>query len=202
MTVDIDRELRVPLHSLPTPATVAIIAERDLLDAALVALVERLGFHTVLVDLDLETGPVRPMVAVVRSDANLARLRSRAEMQQCVIAAIGIDIRDAPGVAIADSPLAARRLQQVLEETARRRPTLRNRVNITARELEILSTYALGATLRETSQTHFVAESTVRAHYRRVSQRYADAGRPVSNKSQLLLQFMADGWVQRRPMAV
>lgn len=197
MTADVDHQLRVPLHPLPTPATVAVVAERDLMDAALVALVTRLGFHAVLVDLDTGTTvPLRPVVAIVRSDDKLTRLRRRDDLRQCIVAAIGIDIRDAPGVEIADSPLAARQLQAILDETARRTPALRSRVNVTERELEILSTYALGATLRVTARTHFVAESTVRAHYRRVTQRYGDAGRPVRNRSQLLLQLMADGWVR------
>ena len=67
---------------------------------------------------------------------------------------------------------------------------------LTEREREILQTYSLGATLRETSQKHQIAESTVREHYRRVVRRYEEAGRPIGNKAQLLLEFMADGWVR------
>ncbi|MXP21660.1 hypothetical protein GIY30_09905 [Gordonia sp. HNM0687] len=202
MTSQIDQELRVPLYSLPSPATVAVVAERDLTDAALVALVESLGYHTVVIDLDVNATPMPPTIAIIRSADKLARFRARRGMHNCLIAAIGIDIRDAPGIAIADSPLAARQLETLLEQTARRRPQLRSRVCVTDREREILTTYALGATLRETSHTHYVAESTVRAHYRRVSQRYSEAGRPVGNKAQLLLQFMADGWVQPDQLAM
>ncbi|MEE4023829.1 regulator [Gordonia sp. PKS22-38] len=202
MTSQIDRELRVPLYPLPSPTTVAIVAERDISDAALVALVESLGYHAVVVDLDAHPEPLPPAIAIVRSADKLARFRALRGMRNCLIAAIGVDLRDAPGVAIADSPLAARQLERLLEQAARRRPELRSRVNVTERELEILTTYALGATLRETAQTHYVAESTVRAHYRRVSQRYCDAGRQVGNKAQLLLQFMADGWVLPEQLAV
>ncbi|MAU83452.1 hypothetical protein VX037_22190 [Gordonia sp. Z-3] len=202
MTAQMDRDLRVPLYPLPSPATVAIVAERDLTDAALAALVEGLGYHAVIIDVDVAADLLPPTIAIVRSADKLARFRARRGMRNCLIAAIGTDIRDAPGITIANTPLAARQLENLLEQTARRTPSLRSRVNVTDRELEILTTYALGATLRETSHTHYVAESTVRAHYRRVSQRYTEAGRPVGNKAQLLLQFMADGWVQPAQLAV
>ncbi len=202
MTAQMDRDLRVPLYPLPSPATVAIVAERDLTDAALAALVEGLGYHAVIIDVDVAADLLPPTIAIVRSADKLARFRARRGMRNCLIAAIGTDSRDAPGITIAHTPLAARQLEHLLEQTARRAPSLRSRVNVTDRELEILTTYALGATLRETSHTHYVAESTVRAHYRRVSQRYTEAGRPVGNKAQLLLQFMADGWVQPAQLAV
>jgi hypothetical protein len=31
--------------------------------------------------------------------------------------------------------------------------------------------------------------------------RYADAGRPTSNKTQLLIELIADGWVARERLA-
>ncbi|GED95968.1 hypothetical protein nbrc107697_00070 [Gordonia crocea] len=56
-------------------------------------------------------------------------------------------------------------------------------------------TYTLGTTVRDTARQHFITENTVRSHFRRVMRRYRDAGRPVTNKSQLLIQLIADGWV-------
>ncbi|WP_345312709.1 LuxR C-terminal-related transcriptional regulator [Gordonia alkaliphila] len=70
------------------------------------------------------------------------------------------------------------------------------RVQISRREREVLTTYVLGATVDETADEHFVAASTVRTHYRRATQRYSAAGRPVLNKTQLLLQMIADGWIE------
>lgn len=68
-------------------------------------------------------------------------------------------------------------------------------VRLTKRETEVLGTYVLGATLQTTCRTHWVAEGTVREHYRRVSGRYNDSGRQVRNKTQLLLAMVADGWI-------
>ncbi|WP_241548475.1 LuxR C-terminal-related transcriptional regulator [Gordonia alkanivorans] len=70
-------------------------------------------------------------------------------------------------------------------------------MQLTKRELEVVLTYVLGATVRETATQHFIAESTVRTHLRRVTDRYVAAGRPVSNKAQLLIELISDGWVDR-----
>ncbi|GAA4670336.1 LuxR C-terminal-related transcriptional regulator [Gordonia humi] len=70
------------------------------------------------------------------------------------------------------------------------------RVQMTRREQEVLATYVLGATVRETADLHYIAECTVRTHYRRVSRRYEEIGRPIANKAQLLLAMVADGWLR------
>lgn len=75
-------------------------------------------------------------------------------------------------------------------------PPPRSAVPLSPRELEVLTTYVMGATVEDTAARHFLATSTVRTHYRRVTARYTSAGRPVTNKAQLLLQMVADGWIR------
>lgn len=70
-------------------------------------------------------------------------------------------------------------------------------MHLSGRELEVVVTYTLGATVRDTATKYFISESTVRSHLRRVMRRYSEADRTVSNKAQLLLELMADGWVER-----
>lgn len=70
------------------------------------------------------------------------------------------------------------------------------RVSMSPREQEVLATYVLGATVAETAAAHFIAECTVRTHYRRVSRRYEERGHAVANKAQLLLAMVADGWLR------
>ncbi|MCK0438976.1 DNA-binding response regulator [Gordonia alkaliphila] len=93
---------------------------------------------------------------------------------------------------LADSAGVAERLRVLLAAEVGMPQGL---VRISRREQEVLTTYVLGATVEETVEEHFVAASTVRTHYRRATQRYSDAGRPVLNKTQLLLQMIADGWI-------
>ena len=93
---------------------------------------------------------------------------------------------------LADSAGVAERLRVLLAAEV---GMPQGRVRISRREQEVLTTYVLGATVEETAEEHFVAASTVRTHYRRATQRYSDAGRPVLNKTQLLLQMIADGWI-------
>lgn len=82
------------------------------------------------------------------------------------------------------------------ETTADQRSTAGGRrVPLTPRELEVVSTYVLGATAAQTAARHFVAKTTVKTHVNRVAARYADAGRPTANSTQLLLEMMADGWI-------
>ncbi|WP_226995699.1 helix-turn-helix transcriptional regulator [Gordonia phthalatica] len=69
-------------------------------------------------------------------------------------------------------------------------------VTVSSREQEVLATYVLGDTVRETATHHHIAESTVRTHYRRVARRYEAAGRPIANKAQLLLAMVSDGWLR------
>lgn len=80
--------------------------------------------------------------------------------------------------------------------------TTGSQVHLSPREREVVVTYTLGATVKETARRHYIADTTVRSHFRRVMARYAEAGRPVNNKSQLLIQLIADGWVDRERLSV
>lgn len=71
-----------------------------------------------------------------------------------------------------------------------------DRVTVSRREQEVLGTYVMGDTVKATAARHYIAECTVRTHYRRVTRRYEDAGRPVANKAQLLLAMVSDGWLR------
>lgn len=71
----------------------------------------------------------------------------------------------------------------------------RQRIRLSEREREVLTTYVLGSTVTATATEHFIGEATVRTHYRRVVERYAAVGRPVGNRVQLLLLMIADGWI-------
>lgn len=77
---------------------------------------------------------------------------------------------------------------------------VKSRVRLSQREREVLETYTLGATVGETSAQHFISNHTVRSHYRRVTRRYRDADRPVSNKTALLKELIEDGWVSREKL--
>ena len=89
---------------------------------------------------------------------------------------------------------APRRLEQLATEVVGA-PARPEPVPMTDRERAVITTYVLGATVADTAAEHFIAEATVRTHYRRVARRYNDAGRSAANKSQLLLCMVADGWI-------
>lgn len=175
---------------------VGIVAEHDFVDVALAALVEKMGFRAAVIDLDAGGEIAEPIVAVVRSAHRLIRIRNERSLRETIIIGIGEDFPPGGAVKRISSTDMGSDLQRTLAAAASRNPDLRTRVRLSEREREILETYALGATLRETCRKHFVAEGTVREHYRRVKHRYDEAGRPVANKTQLLLQLIADGWVQ------
>lgn len=97
------------------------------------------------------------------------------------------------GHRVPDGPDVVDRLRAVFTSLLGDGP---GRVSLSRREREVLTTYVLGATVEETAAAHFVANSTVRTHYRRVTARYTKAGYPTSNKAQLLLRMVADGWLR------
>ncbi|NDK90754.1 response regulator transcription factor [Gordonia desulfuricans] len=199
MTTDVDDDLNVPVRPLPPSRSVAVIAEHDLADVAYLAFVERLGYRAVIVDVDAGNPlPVpAPAVVIVRSVDRLNRfLATRASATAQII---GIGIRDlrVTGIRLPDSPGAVGALQHALAAIIGPDQEAPQRVHLSSRECEVVVTYVLGATVRETSSRHFIAPSTVRTHLRRVMDRYVDAGRPVNNKSQLLIELIADGWVDR-----
>ncbi|MGV9671647.1 LuxR C-terminal-related transcriptional regulator [Gordonia sp. NPDC003504] len=183
--------------------TVAVAAEGDITDTALCAYVERLGFTAVLVHADAPvTAAPDPAAAIdvvlVRSTQQVDAVRQHSWLLDAALIGIGIRIGDPRGIDVADTGRSAPLIAGFLADLAENRQPRTGAIRMTERERQILTTYALGATMSTTAATHHIAESTVREHYRRVVQRYNDAGRPIGNKAQLLLRLMADGWVQPR----
>lgn len=184
----------------PRPAPVAVIAEGDITDAALCSLIERVGIPAVAVAprgvaanaTATAAGAPAPTyrAAIVRSPDRLALIDADPTFDGVARIGLGFRVGDPAGCDIPDGPGAAAHLLGYLHDS-----TI-GRVRLTAREREILVSYVLGATMRETAVAHNIAESTVREHYRRVTQRYEEAGRPVGNKAQLLIHLVADGWVR------
>ncbi|MFW0795289.1 LuxR C-terminal-related transcriptional regulator [Gordonia sp. CPCC 205515] len=196
MTADINDDLGIPVHRLPA-FEVAIVSERALVDVALLSLVEGFGYRAVLVDLTVgEVVPATAKVVIVRSQRALVELGGGGA---AVVVGIGVPVDHAGGIEVVDAPHGAVRLRQVLRTLVS--PGVNGRVHLSPREQEVVVTYTLGATVKETARLHYIAETTVRSHFRRVMIRYAEAGRPVSNKSQLLIQLIADGWVDRDRLA-
>lgn len=186
-------------------SVVAVVANHDLFDGALVTLVASLGFETALIDLDTSasTGTsVQPLAAaIVRTAQQIPQLRSRPHLRQAAIVAIG-DIEIEPGQPHPDFTVSQRCSQAELATVLSGLAPLADRgaapippVHVTDRELEVLTTYVLGATVNRTARTHFVSASTVRSHYRRVAERYNAVGRRVDNKTQLLLALISDNLI-------
>ena len=160
---------------------------------ALASWVARFGYP--VVEVDREPRPAEtPAVVVVngRDRASLARLDWMAARIVVIGGRPDPDWAPAGHRYLHDGPDVADRLRILLQSVL---GPAAGRVSLSPREREVLTTYVLGATVEETAAEHFVATSTVRTHYRRVTTRYTEAGRPVSNKSQLLLRMVADGWV-------
>ncbi|MFE0750128.1 helix-turn-helix transcriptional regulator [Gordonia sp. NPDC058843] len=179
----------------------AVVAEGDIFDAALVALVESAGYDSVVVEPAQLVALRDPAAIVVRSAAMLGFVRRVPTLRSVKVIFVGNGVAGFEHIRVAPrAPGAEEALQRALASAAgpptpQSAPALANRVRLTDRELEILETYTLGATLRQTSRIHSIAESTVREHYRRVARRYEEAGRPIGNKARLLVEFIADGWV-------
>lgn len=200
MTADIDTELDVELYPLTTAPIAVIAAEHDVIDSALAALAESHGLRPVIIDLDTATdtlgGIEPPVIVLVRSTLRVAQVRAVHALRHAVICGIGIVLTDPDSIDITDSPDALDTLRRRLGTGTIGVRRYRPRVHLTEREREVLTRYALGATLRDTAREFFIAESTAREHYRRVRQRYIDSGRPIANKAELLLALISDGWVQ------
>ncbi|MFC0313695.1 helix-turn-helix transcriptional regulator [Gordonia phosphorivorans] len=183
--------------------TVGVVIEHDLSDRALVELVSRCGYRPVLLDFEQPSeSQVNPVGAVLVRD--VTRLRAVAADARCVGARIAVvlshqgqrEVMVPRGVTVIpatdDAPKHLRAFfTEVLGEP---RPV--DAVSLSPREREVLTTYVMGATVEEVARQHFLSTSTVRTHYRRASNRYFSAGRPVTNKSHLLLQMVADGWIE------
>lgn len=192
----------------PDQPTVAVVGVESIATAALVALVERSGLRAVQVPPTSDDVVVaHGIIAREPNDLRQARIGDCGHPIPTVFLSTpdrigritayggGPSVRVIP----AEGPESLAYLERFLTEIAERAPRPA-RVHVTPRECEILHTYTLGATLRQTSRLHRIAESTVREHYRRVARRYEDAGRPVGNKAQMLLQLVADGWIDSAAM--
>ena len=200
MTADVVSELdTAAVDAARTAPTAVIIAEHDVIDSALAVFVEDAGHRAVIIDLDNATdslgGLDAPGITIVRSARRVAQVRSIRALNGTVIGAIGVPVSDARSIDITDPGHALDVLAALAGRSESAQPRV-PRIHLTEREREILTAYVLGATLRETARRFFIAESTAREHYRRVRQRYLNAGRPVSNKAELLLALIADGWVR------
>lgn len=165
-------------------------------DLAASALIERLGFRAEIVAEDRLAGH-QPRVVVVRDQLALARATRALSGQRIrfvVLMAAERPARSAPGVHWLTGSALAGDFRRVLEAVAPRAEH-EGRVHVTFREREVVGAYVLGAKVKEVADRSFIAESTVKAHYRRVAARYNAAQRPVKNKTQLLLEMLADGWI-------
>ncbi|WP_246007723.1 helix-turn-helix transcriptional regulator [Gordonia oryzae] len=186
------------------PLFVAVAAEDDILDTALCTLVESWGHRAGILRPDADHSlSGRPAdesgtVIIVRSTRRLVEVRQHLRLRNAIVVGLGVRADDPRGIDLANTGRVPAEFAAFLTSVADRLPHQSVRVRLTDRERQILTTYALGATMPETAKRHHIAESTVREHYRRVTQRYADADKPIGNKAQLLLRLMSDGWVHPR----
>ncbi|WLP88611.1 LuxR C-terminal-related transcriptional regulator [Gordonia sp. NB41Y] len=201
MTSVLGRELP-PAGSHSPALTVAVLAEGGIADAALCALLQNAGHASFLVHTsDLSPDPLRPTsasiaVVVARSADHIEAARNDPLLADARFVGLGVASGDPDGIDLTDSPNAASELLAFLQHVADDRTRTPQVIRLTPREREIVVAYALGGTTREVAEIHHVAESTVREHYRRVVQRYEAVGRSVGNKSRLLVNLLADGWVR------
>ncbi|MGV9713249.1 LuxR C-terminal-related transcriptional regulator [Gordonia sp. NPDC003424] len=194
MTTDINDALHIPVHPLTPGPSVAIVADGDLGDVALKALIDGFGYRAALVDLSSgQHVPSSVTVVIVRSIRGLSATAAGPR----TLVGIGVPVGHLGGIEIPDTPHAAEQLRRTLRTAMARDSRADAPVHLSPREHQVVVTYTLGATVKETARQYFIAETTVRSHFRRVMTRYAEAGRPVNNKSQLLIALIVDGWVDR-----
>lgn len=179
---------------------VGVVAEHDLVDTALVAQVRAFGFRARLYDFEQldDHRDEEPVAFVVREPSRIAEIAELPGLDSPALAlvqCVGAPLAEAAGVTVIPANGDAGKHLRVFLESVAGRARKSLPVPMTARELEVLTAYVLGATMRDVSERHFIAESTVRTHYRRVVRRYQESGRQVANKAQLLLQLFADGWI-------
>ncbi|GAB19687.1 putative LuxR family transcriptional regulator [Gordonia effusa NBRC 100432] len=190
-----------------TTPVVAVIAEHDILDAAIVALVEKLGYVAVIHDIDTPGARLAgyAVVVVTRSPQRYGLLATLLRYRLATIVGITVSGGKAPTADGIATATGAAQLAAVLSDVANRHQrliycetpdeTANPRVHLTERELQVLKTYVSGETIAATAINYGITESTVREHYRRVKIRYARAGRTVSNKAHMLLALVDDGWL-------
>lgn len=190
------RSVRAP--RIPLTDSVGVVAQNSFDGDATAAWIRSFGHRAERIDPgQLAARTTLPRVLVVCDRHLLTRVSpSTIAATQVVVLVDGSDpvipMNGARAVAKDQHAGAAVRsmIAQVLDE-----PTA-TRIPMSPREQEVLATYVLGETVKETAAVHFIAECTVRTHYRRVTRRYEDAGRPVGNKAQLLLAMVSDGWLR------
>ena len=109
--------------------------------------------------------------ALVRKSQSLNELM---EAIQLVSSGVVVNNTETSAVIDADS---------VFKETA----------NLTKREREVLSLYASGFAMKQVAHELGISPSTAKEYIDRVRTKYAESGRPISSKSQLLLRAIEDG---------
>ena len=178
-----------------SPSTVMVAVENRLNDIALVSLIRQFGLNACTIDVaEAPTLPRSAAALVVQSARALNESLRRYDLSAIRIIGLGTRVDHVDGIEFADSPYAVGGLRACLRDLA---DITVDRVHLSRRELEIVTSYTLGTTVRNTASAHFVAESTVRTHIQRVMTRYREAGRLVNNKSQLLVELLSDGWIHR-----
>ena len=182
--------------------TVGVVVEHDLADQATIGLVDRCGYAAIAVNFEQPPGAAEETVGAVLV-RTLERLEMVATDPRYASAGVAMvllhsgeqEVTVPRGVTVIPATDDALKHLREFLTNALGEPYTPTAVRLSRRELEVLTTYVLGATVEETAAAHFLAASTVRTHYRRATDRYCAAGRQVSNKTQLLLEMIADGWI-------
>lgn len=136
---------------------------------------------------------------IVRSPAATERARKWAPSALLV----GIGVTGADMVVLPDTADSAPRLRALLDTGPRRPRTAQPELGASdaTRTRGPWGTCVLGSTVYETAKHHFISESTVRSHFRRVVSRYTNEGRPQRQQVQLLMELIADGWLDDERIA-
>jgi len=178
---------------------VVVVGDGCALDAAVIALVEKCGHAAEILGMP-DLAARTPRVVLVRDEVTLARaigeLCGKAVTFVCLARPAGRS-PGAPGGRICwlrDRDAAAE-LGNILHKEVALATPVPGQVELTHREIQVVGHYALGATRAATAAKFFIAGDTVKTHFDRVKGKYALAGRPVSNKAQVLVAMMADGWI-------
>ncbi|WP_020173011.1 response regulator transcription factor [Gordonia polyisoprenivorans] len=187
---------KTPSHA----ADVVVIASGTALDHALVALVEKCGYSATVAGP--EFGLSHKANVLIVSDELMLRTLPK-ELLSSATTLIGIRTSDSQtrghrrGVVWLSGTDTVGQLGRILHRAVGPGSNGRGgpRVHLSHREREVLGSYTMGATVTETAAIHFIAASTVKAHYRRVVAKYEAAGRLVENKAQLMVELIADGWL-------
>ncbi|WP_345314373.1 helix-turn-helix transcriptional regulator [Gordonia alkaliphila] len=186
-----------------TVQTVGVVMEHDLSDQAMIGLVGRCGYSAVPLDFEqpqeASTGALGAVL--VRDVARLATVAADARCAGASVAMVLVhhtqqEAMVPRGVTVIPATDDATKHLREFLSTALGAPQPKGAVKMSRREQEVLTTYVMGSTVEEAAAQHYLATSTVRTHYRRATNRYTAAGRPVANKAHLLLQMVADGWIQ------